>query len=166
VAEEGVADADDEDAGDGGDGDDDDQDEADREKDEEDDSGKTPITVLQPDREPELDAGVSDPSDPLLAAPPPPAALPPSAHLQAMKGLPPGLRCDPEPGCDDDVCLRDDLFLERCEEQFYLDHGIPKAHKSSERTDAKHLVQSVLVNATLALVALLAAGLFLRRKSH
>jgi hypothetical protein len=54
--------------------------------------------------------------------------------------------------------------MERCEANYYLDHGVPEAETSDERTDRAHLVSSVLVNALLALIALVIAGLFSRRR--
>jgi hypothetical protein len=163
VAEEGTDDEDDEEDGD---------DEEDADRDEERDvdvleeRDDAPVTVLQPDQESASDAGVAGSDGPLL--PPPGSVAAPSAPgaPTTAPAVPEWMRCDPDPGCDDDVCLRDDIFMERCEKKFYLDHGLPEADRSADRTDFGHLLSSVSVNAILALVALLGAGLFLRRKSH
>jgi hypothetical protein len=60
--------------------------------------------------------------------------------------------------------LRNDLFRERCQKSYYLDHGVVDAETEADRTDLGHLVSSVLVNSFLAFAALVGAGVLLRRK--
>ena len=123
-----------------------------------------PATVLQPDSNPTQPTGdgtLLGPSSP----PASPAPMPTPASAATMQ-LPKMKQCDVEPGCDDDVCMRDDLFMERCKQKFYLDHGLREADKGRDRTAPAHLLSSVFVNAILALCALVGAGLFLKRKSH
>lgn len=130
-----------------------------------DEQDEAPATTLEPDHAVGSDAGAADGE--LLAPPVPLPAAPAPALPPGMPALPKGVKlCDPEPGCKDDVCARDELFMERCKRTFYLDHGVPEAERRRERTSLTHLTSSVLVNVMLALVALVGAGLFLRRKSH
>jgi ABC-type multidrug transport system ATPase subunit/pSer/pThr/pTyr-binding forkhead associated (FHA) protein len=133
-----------------------------------------PATELKPDLPPgELTApSSSQSSDPKHAPllPELPAAKTPAdprlgARAGAMSLSPRGVgQCQPEDQCEQYACMKDQLFMERCQKNYYLDHGIPEAAKSSERTDPLHLVSSVLMNSLLALVALVGAGLLLRRK--
>ncbi|MBN2193841.1 MAG: ATP-binding cassette domain-containing protein [Polyangiaceae bacterium] len=122
----------------------------------------TGTTVIMPDAPPPTlvygDAGDAPLLQPMPA--PAPAPMAPAA--------PPAVpdRCEPEPGCDDEACLRDDFFVERCEQRFYEDHGIPDASTAADRTGPSHLLASVAVNSFLACLALLGAGLLLRRRSQ
>lgn len=125
-------------------------------------------TVLVADTAPAPLAATTPPGDGSLlpAAPPPPMSAPAPAPAPMALPQSPHLpeRCEPKPGCGEDSCLRDDLFVERCEQRFYEDHGIPDASTARARTSLAHLLSSVTVNAFLACVALIGAALFLRRR--
>jgi hypothetical protein len=104
---------------------------------------------------PELNLPANPPQDPPLGARAEASMLPSGGPSQ----------CKPQDPCQPDVCMKDQFFSERCRKNYYLDHGISDAEKSSERTDPLHLVSSVGMNSLLALVALVGAGLLLRRKN-
>jgi hypothetical protein len=128
---------------------------------------KPSITNLQPEvpslnRLPAPRPSASDgPLLPELGAPPA-AVESQGAPPPPVAPTPPG--CQPKEQCGNDVCLRDDLFRERCQKNYYLDHGVVDAETEADRTDLMHLVSSVFVNSLLAFVALVGAGVLLRRK--
>jgi ABC-type multidrug transport system ATPase subunit/pSer/pThr/pTyr-binding forkhead associated (FHA) protein len=97
---------------------------------------------------------------PELPSPPPMVGQPP--NVPAPGQVPPG--CKPKDHCSNDVCLRNDLFRERCQKNYYLDHGVVDAETEADRTDPWHFVSSVFVNSFLAFAALVGAGVLLRRK--
>jgi ABC-type multidrug transport system ATPase subunit len=117
-----------------------------------------------------LEPVVSQPAGPdgLPLAAPPPLGAQSSVEAGAAHpgGVTPSKRCKPEVGCAQDVCVRSQLFLERCKQRFYQDHGVEDVESSAARTNPWHLVSSILVNGMLSLVALIGAALFLRRKVH
>jgi ABC-type multidrug transport system ATPase subunit len=105
-------------------------------------------------------------------APAAPDAVPGAGAMVSSAAMPEGFRGEDGPkrcvvgeGCEQDVCLRDRLFRERCETSYYRHHGVTTASTHAERTRLVHFTSSIVVNLVLALAALLAAALLLRRRS-
>jgi ABC-type multidrug transport system ATPase subunit/pSer/pThr/pTyr-binding forkhead associated (FHA) protein len=128
---------------------------------------RSPITNLEPEAVSLEQPRVPQPSTsdaPLLPELPAPPAAVESRSASAPPLAPTPAGCKPKEHCGDDVCLRNDLFRERCQKSYYLDHGVVDAETEADRTDLGYLVSSVFVNSFLAFAALVAAGVLLRRK--